>query len=198
MNRGCSVGDEEGYQLSNLFGASGPTDRNSSKRVHQALARGVLVSAVLFSQSGDEPLSGRRFDESGRDLWKARRLETCTTGLGRGVRDIRALLWENQSLQPMRRALRLLYISKNHCYSCRFVGVGPDRRRRRFIHSRATCDRGDSAALQTARRSPDDELTRARSHSIEEQVDQALRAREIEVVSGKPNNHPIGDLSQSV
>jgi hypothetical protein len=49
------------------------------------------------------------------DLWKARRLETCTTGLGRGVRDIRALLWENQSLQPMQRALRLLYIKPNRC-----------------------------------------------------------------------------------
>src|SRR6266542_3726119 len=50
------------------------------------------------------------------DLWKARRLETCTTGLGRGVRDIRAQLWENQSLQPMQRALRLLYIKPNRCH----------------------------------------------------------------------------------
>jgi len=41
-------------------------------------------------------------------------------------------------------------------------------------------------------------LTFLGSNPIEEQVDQALRAREIAVVSGKPNYQPIGDLSQSV
>ena len=54
----------------------------------------------------------------------------------------------------------------NYCYSCRFVGVMPDQRRRRFIHSRATCRRGDNAALQNARRSPINELERARNRSI--------------------------------
>ena len=34
--------------------------------------------------------------------------------------------------------------------------------------------------------------------AAEEQVDQALRARKIAVVSGKPNYQPIGELSQSV
>ena len=61
---------------------------------------------------GDGNIASRKVD-----LWKARRLETCTTGLGRGVRDIRALLWENQSLQPMQRALRLLYINPNRCHT---------------------------------------------------------------------------------
>jgi CarD family transcriptional regulator, regulator of rRNA transcription len=34
--------------------------------------------------------------------------------------------------------------------------------------------------------------------AAEEQMDQALRARKIAVVSGKPNYQPIGELSQSV
>jgi len=34
--------------------------------------------------------------------------------------------------------------------------------------------------------------------AAEEQVDQALRARKIAVVSGKPNYQPIGEISQSV
>jgi hypothetical protein len=45
-------------------------------------------------------------------------------------------------------------------------GVGRDQRRRRFIHSRATCCRGDNAVLQTARRSPDNAIRRARNRHI--------------------------------
>jgi hypothetical protein len=42
---------------------------------------------------GDGNIASRKVD-----LWKARRLETCTTVLGRGVRDIRALLWGKPEL----------------------------------------------------------------------------------------------------
>ena len=44
--------------------------------------------------------------------------------------------------------------------------VGPDRRHRRFIDSRAACYCGDSVDLQPDQRSPDSELTRARNRSI--------------------------------
>ena len=42
---------------------------------------------------------------------------------GEGHEGIRALLWENQSLQPMQRALRLLYINPNRCHTPNSSGM---------------------------------------------------------------------------
>ena len=98
-------------------GGRTPGERHSLNRI-------ILNSAVNSVRSWKAEGEEKERDDEGDgniasrkvDLWKARRLETCTTGLGRGVRDIRALLWENQSLQPMQRALRLLYINPNRCH----------------------------------------------------------------------------------
>ena len=42
------------------------------------------------------------------------------------------------------------------------------------------------------------EVMRETKSAAEDQVDQALRARKIAVVSGKPNYRPIGEISQNV
>src|SRR3989442_14621110 len=67
VNRGCAVGDEEGDEFSDLFGPAGPADRNSSQRIHQALARADLVGSAAFCEPRDEAMCSSCFDEAGRD-----------------------------------------------------------------------------------------------------------------------------------
>src|ERR1700675_3075027 len=67
MNRSCPVGYEKGHQFTNLVRSSWPADRNSSKRIHQALARSAFVEAVFLGQPGDQGLGGGGFNKTGRD-----------------------------------------------------------------------------------------------------------------------------------
>ncbi len=67
VNRGCPGGNEEGDEFRDLFGPAGPADRNSSKRVHQALARADLIGPAAFCEPSDEAMRSGCFDEAGRD-----------------------------------------------------------------------------------------------------------------------------------
>jgi hypothetical protein len=53
VNRGGAVGDQKGDQLGNLLGIVGAADGNPAQRIHQPLARNVLVDSALLGEAED-------------------------------------------------------------------------------------------------------------------------------------------------
>ena len=64
MNRRRPVGDKEGDQFRDFFGATGSAERNSAWRVYEVLPGGLLVGPSLFGEPDDQAMCGRRLNEA--------------------------------------------------------------------------------------------------------------------------------------